>query len=351
MVAARLSRVPRSQVPRHPEHRRAGLRGGDAARRVDAERARGRRRGDAGGGARRGRSRRGGERRDRAAADRGDGADEPRRRRSCRDRHRGRHGAAGRCGSRGSRRRAGSTASSARRRRRRRCARRCGADFKLVTPGIRLGGRARRRPGADRHAAKRRSRNGADYLVIGRPITQARRSASRRSRRSTRSHRRARRMKITMIGTGYVGLVTGTCLAEVGNDVLCLDVDARKIAMLERRRRADPRARARADGPPQRRGGPPALHDRRRRRGGARRAAVHRRRHAARTRTARADMQHVLAAARNIGRRMNECEDRSSTSRRCRSAPPTACATAIAEELAARGVEHPVRGRVAIRSS
>jgi UDPglucose 6-dehydrogenase len=39
-------------------------------------------------------------------------------------------------------------------------------------------------------------------------------------------------MKITMIGTGYVGLVTGACLAEVGNDVLCLDVDARKIAIL-----------------------------------------------------------------------------------------------------------------------
>jgi UDPglucose 6-dehydrogenase len=39
-------------------------------------------------------------------------------------------------------------------------------------------------------------------------------------------------MKITMIGTGYVGLVTGTCFAEVGNDVLCLDVDARKIATL-----------------------------------------------------------------------------------------------------------------------
>ena len=40
-------------------------------------------------------------------------------------------------------------------------------------------------------------------------------------------------MKITMIGTGYVGLVTGTCFAEIGNDVLCLDVDARKIAILE----------------------------------------------------------------------------------------------------------------------
>jgi UDPglucose 6-dehydrogenase len=39
-------------------------------------------------------------------------------------------------------------------------------------------------------------------------------------------------MKITMIGTGYVGLVTGTCLAEVGNDVLCLDVDPRKIDIL-----------------------------------------------------------------------------------------------------------------------
>src|SRR5690242_1315830 len=41
-------------------------------------------------------------------------------------------------------------------------------------------------------------------------------------------------MKITMIGTGYVGLVTGTCLAEVGNDVLCVDVDARKIELLQR---------------------------------------------------------------------------------------------------------------------
>ena len=40
-------------------------------------------------------------------------------------------------------------------------------------------------------------------------------------------------MKITVVGTGYVGLVSGTCLAEVGNDVLCLDVDPAKIKILE----------------------------------------------------------------------------------------------------------------------
>ena len=39
-------------------------------------------------------------------------------------------------------------------------------------------------------------------------------------------------MKITIVGTGYVGLVSGTCLAEVGNDVLCLDTNAEKIRML-----------------------------------------------------------------------------------------------------------------------
>ncbi len=39
-------------------------------------------------------------------------------------------------------------------------------------------------------------------------------------------------MKVTVVGTGYVGLVSGTCLAEVGNDVLCLDVDPEKIRVL-----------------------------------------------------------------------------------------------------------------------
>jgi UDPglucose 6-dehydrogenase len=40
-------------------------------------------------------------------------------------------------------------------------------------------------------------------------------------------------MRITVIGTGYVGLVSGTCLADVGNDVLCLDLDVEKIRLLQ----------------------------------------------------------------------------------------------------------------------
>ena len=39
-------------------------------------------------------------------------------------------------------------------------------------------------------------------------------------------------MKITVFGTGYVGLVTGTCLADVGHDVLCIDVDPAKVDLL-----------------------------------------------------------------------------------------------------------------------
>ena len=41
-------------------------------------------------------------------------------------------------------------------------------------------------------------------------------------------------MKVTVFGAGYVGLVTGACLAEMGNHVLCVDVDPRKIDMLKR---------------------------------------------------------------------------------------------------------------------
>jgi UDPglucose 6-dehydrogenase len=41
-------------------------------------------------------------------------------------------------------------------------------------------------------------------------------------------------MRLTMVGTGYVGLVTGVCFANTGNDVVCLDVDPRKIEKLKR---------------------------------------------------------------------------------------------------------------------
>lgn len=40
-------------------------------------------------------------------------------------------------------------------------------------------------------------------------------------------------MNIAVVGTGYVGLVTGTCFAETGNDVVCVDIDASKVEMMK----------------------------------------------------------------------------------------------------------------------
>jgi len=40
-------------------------------------------------------------------------------------------------------------------------------------------------------------------------------------------------MKIAVVGTGYVGLVTGTCLAETGNQVICVDINAEKVKMMQ----------------------------------------------------------------------------------------------------------------------
>jgi len=142
-----------------------------------------------------------------------------------------------------------------------------------------------------------------------------------------------------MIGTGYVGLVTGTCLAEVGNDVLCLDVDANKIDILKK-------------------GGVP-IHEPGLAPMIARTVAAGRLRfttdidaavaHGALQFIAvgtppdedgSADMQYVLAAARNIGRRMADAKivvDKSTvpvgTADRVRAA--------IAEELATRGARIP----------
>ncbi len=36
-------------------------------------------------------------------------------------------------------------------------------------------------------------------------------------------------MKVAVVGTGYVDLVSGTCFAETGNDVICVDIDHRKV--------------------------------------------------------------------------------------------------------------------------
>ena len=42
-------------------------------------------------------------------------------------------------------------------------------------------------------------------------------------------------MKIAVVGTGYVGLVTGTCLAETGNNVICVDINEEKVQKNESR--------------------------------------------------------------------------------------------------------------------
>ena len=142
-------------------------------------------------------------------------------------------------------------------------------------------------------------------------------------------------MKITVIGTGYVGLVSGTCLADVGNDVLCLDVDAEKIRVLN------------AGGIPIYEPGLEGMV--------ARNVAAGRLRFTTDIAEAvahgtlqfiavgtppdedgSADLKYVVAAARNIGRHMNDYKvviDKSTV--------PVGTAdkvkAAIAEELAARG--------------
>ncbi len=211
-----------------------------------------------------------------------------------------------------------------------------GPRFKLVTPGIRPAGSAQ--DDQSRIITPQAAiANGADYLVIGRPITQAKDPVAALA--AINASLGAARMKITMIGTGYVGLVTGTCLAEVGNDVLCLDVDARKIEILNQ-------------------GGVP-IHEPGLEAMIARNVAAGRLRfttdqdaavaHGALQFIAvgtppdedgSADMQYVLAAARNIGRRMTEFKivvDKSTvpvgTADRVRAA--------IAEELRSRGVDTP----------
>ena len=146
-------------------------------------------------------------------------------------------------------------------------------------------------------------------------------------------------MKVTVVGAGYVGLVSGTCLAEVGNDVLCLDVDPEKIRILQE-------------------GGipiyEPGLQDMVRRNVAAgrlrfttdvERAVQHGTVQFIAVGTppdedGSADMQYVLAAARNIGRLMTDYKvvvDKSTV--------PVGTAdkvkATIADELAKRGADTP----------
>ena len=88
-------------------------------------------------------------------------------------------------------------------------------------------------------------------------------------------------MKVAVIGTGYVGLVTATCLAESGNDVIGVDKDAAKIATLESRQIADLRAGPARTGAAERPRGPAQFRHRPGRRRGAGQGDLHRRRHAA----------------------------------------------------------------------
>ena len=145
-------------------------------------------------------------------------------------------------------------------------------------------------------------------------------------------------MKISIIGTGYVGLVSGACLAELGNDIMCLDVDTAKIDMLRRgeipiyepgldalvkRNAAAGRLQFTTDAKQS------ALH------GDVQFIAVG----TPPDEDGSADLQYVVAAARNIGRHMNGYRvivDKSTvpvgTAEKVRAA--------VAAELAARGETH-----------
>ena len=144
-------------------------------------------------------------------------------------------------------------------------------------------------------------------------------------------------MKVAIFGTGYVGLVTGACLAEVGHDVLCVDVDADQDRGAEGGRGPDLRARPRGAGGEQPRRGAADVHHRRRERRGARPGLIFIAVGTPPDEDGSADLQ-IRARGRRApsAAHMDELQGRRRPSRRCRSAPPTRCAPTIAETLRPR---------------
>ena len=146
-------------------------------------------------------------------------------------------------------------------------------------------------------------------------------------------------MKITVIGTGYVGLVTGTCLSDVGNDVLCFDTDSKKIEAL--RRGEIPIYEPGLEAMVQRNFGAGRLHftdqvEEAVRFGTVQFIAVG----TPPDEDGSADVSHVLSAARAIGRNMNDYKVVVN-----KSTVPVGTADkvrqALQEELAQRGVDTP----------
>ena len=144
-------------------------------------------------------------------------------------------------------------------------------------------------------------------------------------------------MRVTIFGSGYVGLVTGACLADAGNHVLCVDIDEAKIERLKRGEMPihepglEPMVKRWC------RSRPAPIHDGRQGRRRARFVSVHLRRHAAgRGRFGRSQ---VRAGRRAVDRREpRRTTGSSSTSRRCRSARPIVCAPRSKLPLRARGM-------------
>ena len=83
-------------------------------------------------------------------------------------------------------------------------------------------------------------------------------------------------MRIAMIGTGYVGLVSAACFAEFGVEVIAVDKDSGKIEALRRGQIPIYEPGLDDDGGAQRRGRPPDVHDRPAERGWRRGCGVHR---------------------------------------------------------------------------